>query len=246
MSHLNPNPSICIPRVFTNIGEERVYNVFQHLRLGKIQRIDIIERKNERGEPYKRVFIHFDYWYNTPEARAACNKLLDGKELKIVYDDPWFWKASINNWIPEQQHIQQSRYAPHIDWNDERPERQPQRPERRDDRQPQRLERQPQRPERRDDRQPQRPERQPQRPERRDDRQPQSERRDDKKNNTASLPVVTRVTNQVGDLPVKKRVMPLIPKQKLTKKLSLEEGEVIEGELTEEEEKLAEMLYSDL
>jgi hypothetical protein len=96
--------SLCIPRVFVNIDEKRVRTVFEQL-LGKIYRVDIIERTNEKGEKYKRVFVHFEYWYNTEEAQKAKARLEEGKELKIVYDDPWFWKVSINkvNTKPRQR-----------------------------------------------------------------------------------------------------------------------------------------------
>jgi hypothetical protein len=115
MSH---NPSICIPRVFANIGEARIRKVFDQLNIGKIARIDIVERKNERGEPYNRVFIHFEFWFNTQESHAVRRKLLDGKEVKVVYDEPWFWKVSLNTWTA-QPAAPAARAVPHIDWEDD-------------------------------------------------------------------------------------------------------------------------------
>ena len=104
MMSISNEISLCIPRVFVNIDEKRVRNVFEQL-LGKIYRVDIIERTNEKGEKYKRVFIHFEFWFDTEEARKAKTRLEEGKELKIVYDDPWFWKVSINkvNTRPRQR-----------------------------------------------------------------------------------------------------------------------------------------------
>ena len=81
--------------MFLNIDEKRVRSVIEQL-LGKINRVDIIERTNEKGEKYKRVFVHFDYWFETEDAQTAKTRLLEGKEIKIVYDDPWFWKVSAN------------------------------------------------------------------------------------------------------------------------------------------------------
>ena len=114
-----PNPSLCIPRVFDNITENRVADVFNQLNLGKLSRIDIVQRKNERGDTYKRVFIHFDYWFNTLDATAAKCKILDGKELKIVYDGPWFWKVSLSkyNSVPHPA----ATFKPHIEWADTEP-----------------------------------------------------------------------------------------------------------------------------
>ena len=88
-------PSICIPRVFDNIDEKRIRNIFNQLNIGIIRKIDIIfSYKSDKNVNFKRVFIHFDKWYNNPDANEARKKLISGKEIKIVYDNPWFWKVS--------------------------------------------------------------------------------------------------------------------------------------------------------
>lgn len=93
-------PSLCIPRVFNNITEARVRQVFDDLALGKITQIDIKERKNEKGDSFKRVYVHFEKWFWNEDAQAARRKLVSGKEVKIVYDNPWFWKVSASKWMP--------------------------------------------------------------------------------------------------------------------------------------------------
>lgn len=98
-------PSICIPRVFSNILEPRIREVFNDLNLGKIRKIDIVERNNEKGEPFKRVFIHFEKWFWNDNAKAARGKLISGKEIKIVYDNPWFWKVSASKWTPSADEL---------------------------------------------------------------------------------------------------------------------------------------------
>ena len=95
---MSTQPSICIPRVFSNITEERVRRAIDSFGAGKISKIDLVERVNHTGEKYKRVFIHFEYWYETPRARKAKEEILQGKEIKIMYDNPWFWKASMNKY----------------------------------------------------------------------------------------------------------------------------------------------------
>jgi len=94
--NMSTQPSICIPRAFSNITEERVRRAIDSFGAGKISKIDLVERVNHTGEKYKRVFIHFEYWYETPHARRAKEDILAGKEIKIMYDNPWFWKASMN------------------------------------------------------------------------------------------------------------------------------------------------------
>ena len=99
-------PSLCIPRVFNNITESKIRQVFDELGLGKINGVDIKERKNEKGEPVKRVYIHFEKWFWNESAQSARRKLISGKEIKIVYDNPWFWKVSASKWAPSHNNYE--------------------------------------------------------------------------------------------------------------------------------------------
>jgi len=56
----------------------------------------MVRRKNEKGEDFQRVFIHFSKWHSNSVADRARTLLLSGKEVKVIYDDPWFWKISAN------------------------------------------------------------------------------------------------------------------------------------------------------
>ena len=87
-------PSLCIPRVYPNINEDRIRKIFDELALGAIERVDIISKTTEKGEKYNRVFIHFRSWYTDGNAGVARERLLNGKDIKIIYDNPWFWKVS--------------------------------------------------------------------------------------------------------------------------------------------------------
>jgi hypothetical protein len=91
-------PSICIPRVFNNISEDRIRRVFDELSLGRISAVDIKERRSEKGESFKSVYVHFDKWFWTENAQTTRKKLISGKEVKIVYDNPWFWKVSASKY----------------------------------------------------------------------------------------------------------------------------------------------------
>ena len=51
-------PSICIPRVFPNITERRVWAIFENLGFGEVEKIDMIERTSKSGDTFKRVFVH--------------------------------------------------------------------------------------------------------------------------------------------------------------------------------------------
>jgi hypothetical protein len=87
-------PVLCIPRVYPNINEERIRRVFNELNMGLLDRIDIIKKETAKGEKFNKVYIHFYNWNNTENARIARERLLNGKEIKVIYDDPWFWKIS--------------------------------------------------------------------------------------------------------------------------------------------------------
>jgi hypothetical protein len=102
MSSLKINiPSICIPRVHNNICKSDIITVFNKLDFGKIDRVDIIHKKSPKGQEYKRVFIHFHKWNHHEYAVKAKERLLSGKDIKVVYDFPWFWKISANKWDKE-------------------------------------------------------------------------------------------------------------------------------------------------
>jgi hypothetical protein len=103
MNNSDKNMSLCIPRAFENISEVRVRTVFEKLDIFTIDRVDVVLRKNEKGDAYKRFFIHIKEWKQTNNAEKAKERLLAGKELKIVYDDPWFWKVGLNTWAPKPQ-----------------------------------------------------------------------------------------------------------------------------------------------
>ena len=91
-------PSICIPRVYSNICEYRIKEIFQKIfGIDSIERVDIVGKKDGA---YNKVFVHFWDW--PIEHAEIRKKLMDGKEIKIVYEEPWFWKCSASrskkNW----------------------------------------------------------------------------------------------------------------------------------------------------
>lgn len=92
--NFNNNLSLYIPRVFPNWrNEAQVANVFENLNIGKVHRIDFIDKIDEKtGQPYCQAFVHFEYWYFSQVTRSLQEKILDPtQQAKIVYDDPWFW-----------------------------------------------------------------------------------------------------------------------------------------------------------
>ena len=87
-------PSICIPRVFIDIPTCRIIEIFQKkLQFGLIKKVDSISCHDNK---FKKIFIHFDFWRDDEITSCIKNKFLNGDIMKIVYDDPYFWKCSLS------------------------------------------------------------------------------------------------------------------------------------------------------
>ena len=86
--------SICIPRVFNNIGWRRVKQTMIACDWGYVERVDMISQGS-----FKRAFVHFapGRW-NTQNrtAMSVLEALKAGDEVKIVYDEPWYWKIGLS------------------------------------------------------------------------------------------------------------------------------------------------------
>lgn len=95
------NPVLFIPRVYSNINESRIRHIFNELNMGELDRINIV---GKRGDKYNRVFIHYRYWNNSENAEIVRDRLLNGKEVKVIYDDPWFWKISAYREYDQNKH----------------------------------------------------------------------------------------------------------------------------------------------
>jgi len=84
----NQKMSLCIPRILSNITKEYIHDIFNKLNIGTIHRIDIVRNKNLSN----KAFIHFSKWNNGENADIIKERLLLDKDIKIVYNNPWFWK----------------------------------------------------------------------------------------------------------------------------------------------------------
>jgi len=100
MSSSNENQSIlCIPGVFVNIKEERIRRVFSDLDIGEVVRVDIIVLKKStdtdvKENKFNRVFVHIK-WNDSQQSIACRERLSQGKDVKVIYDEPWFWRVSV-------------------------------------------------------------------------------------------------------------------------------------------------------
>jgi hypothetical protein len=82
-------PSVCIPRVFANIGWKRIKSTFEEAGWGTVEHVDMVMKSNDKGEEYKKVFVHFIEWKDM----TVREQLLKDEEVQLTYNDPWFWKV---------------------------------------------------------------------------------------------------------------------------------------------------------
>ncbi len=98
--HSITEPSICIPRVSSNITKSYIKNIFEQIfGLNSIERIDLVKKTYSNNKLYYTAFIHFNYWNNSSNVQAIRNRIMNNQSFKIVYSEPWFWKCSISKAI---------------------------------------------------------------------------------------------------------------------------------------------------
>jgi hypothetical protein len=91
---------VFIPRILGNITAITVAHVFAAKQIGKITNIDMRRRKNEHNELYSFAFLDITL-YNTKEATALCEDILDNGSSKVFYDRTNFWE--VKSFIPRNQ-----------------------------------------------------------------------------------------------------------------------------------------------
>jgi hypothetical protein len=104
-------PALCIPRVHINVNESQIRKIFDELELGTIDRVDLVPKYTYNGEKYNRIFIHFKKWFYNENAKKARERLLSGFEIKVIYEQPFFWKVSAyrEQNITQRQQIQEKQ-----------------------------------------------------------------------------------------------------------------------------------------
>ncbi len=93
---INEELSICIPRLPMNTTKREIFESLKKMRIGLIDNIDLVIKVSKQNEKYKRAFIEIKKMFNTENGKRSYELLKAGKEIKIVYNEPWFWKASIS------------------------------------------------------------------------------------------------------------------------------------------------------
>ena len=73
-----------------------------------MDRVDVVKR-NDDDSPFCRVFVHLRYWpMDKPEVVAWRQRLVDGDSIKVVHNNPWFWKCVASR-LPRPENRNQSK-----------------------------------------------------------------------------------------------------------------------------------------
>jgi hypothetical protein len=85
-------PSLFIPRAFINITQSAIIKTFKKMKFGRIESVVMLKHTSPTGELYNSVIVNI-IWNTDPSSRNVRNSLLNGREINIMYDNPWFWKV---------------------------------------------------------------------------------------------------------------------------------------------------------
>lgn len=95
MGLLPSEPSICIARVPTSFNDGQLIGICQdELNLGKVNKVDIIQKTDKNGNDYLMVFIHFTAWNCEDEGADIRRMLMNDEKVKIIYDEPHYLTLS--------------------------------------------------------------------------------------------------------------------------------------------------------
>ena len=81
-------PSLCLLRVVVSV--QNVTDIFNFMWGDCIDHIDVVDKVDYYDRPYQMMFAHFKPVPSNPLLVQFLAQLETG-EVKLMYDDPWFW-----------------------------------------------------------------------------------------------------------------------------------------------------------
>ena len=99
MNTFNNQLSLYIPRVTPEWADlDRMAAKFLELEVGKVRRIDFVEKTSANGYQYYQAFVHFETWNDCQTTRHMQERIADpNRQCRLVYNDPWYWLLLKNN-----------------------------------------------------------------------------------------------------------------------------------------------------
>jgi hypothetical protein len=94
--------SIYIPRMLGNVNKKTVYDVFNHMGIGRVTELDMVYKINDNHNAYYFAFIKISP-YDTPQFTALNHKLNKNEQTQLVYDEEAGQYWEIKKYIPQNQ-----------------------------------------------------------------------------------------------------------------------------------------------
>lgn len=90
-NYLEQIPHIYIPMLFLNITETKLRAIIAKLDIFTPNIISFEEKRDLKNNKCNCVFITVKAWHQTTQGQQMRSKLLHDQEVKIVFDDPWYF-----------------------------------------------------------------------------------------------------------------------------------------------------------
>ena len=101
---LQTTPGIYIPHLFLNITPENLTQIIRELNVFKESQLDFNQKENSiTGKKYYSVFIHIAEWFTNPTAQRMRQKLLNNEDVKVVFNNPWYFICKRKHELHELQ-----------------------------------------------------------------------------------------------------------------------------------------------
>ena len=94
---MEKSASICIPSIEKSVTRMKIKKIFE--KLGNVNKVNININKKHIS-----AFIFINNWnFEKKQTMDFYKKIIEGEEVNLIYDFPWFWKCRANHDIRELQ-----------------------------------------------------------------------------------------------------------------------------------------------
>jgi NTP pyrophosphatase (non-canonical NTP hydrolase) len=69
---------------------------FESKQIGKVNHVDFVAKFGKGNKIHHSAYLHFDSWYDTKASKNMQSDLEVGKEVRMYYDEPWYWQIYKN------------------------------------------------------------------------------------------------------------------------------------------------------
>jgi len=88
---LQSAPGIYIPMLFKNMTREKLSSIITGLDIFTIKSIEFNEKQLTNGTACYNAFVDVNCWHSNKVAQKMRSQLMRNEEVKVVFNDPWFF-----------------------------------------------------------------------------------------------------------------------------------------------------------